>query len=47
MGYFYSIHSVFDNKVIPYPKREFLHDDDNDDKTDKHKVCRETITNKF
>ena len=34
---FYS-HSVFDGKQIPYPKREFLTDDDNDDKSDTSKV---------
>ena len=26
--------SVFEGKPIPYPKREFLTDDDNDDKAD-------------
>ncbi|EDV19945.1 uncharacterized protein TRIADDRAFT_32638 [Trichoplax adhaerens] len=29
---------VFDHKTIPYPKREFLNEDDNEDKGDKHKV---------
>jgi len=26
--------SIFENGPIPYPKREFLTDDDNDDKMD-------------
>ena len=32
-------YSVFDGKPIPYPKREYLHDEENEDKNDKHKVC--------
>ncbi|EDV19950.1 uncharacterized protein TRIADDRAFT_32711 [Trichoplax adhaerens] len=34
----YPTDDVFDGKPIPYPKREFLHDDEHEEKHDKNKV---------
>ena len=36
--------SVFEGMPIPYPKREFISDDDNEDKSDNNKVRKVSVS---